>query len=121
MNVRQLSVWRPGRGQRPEDHRSRAEYRQRLRDLQTEIAEAEEANDVGRVQCLWDEVEALEAQLPRRKDSGDLERLRKRVGNAITRAVNRLAKLDGGLDQYLPGIRFKGMCWRFEPPRRTES
>ncbi len=65
------------------DREARDAYERRLRELQSELEEAEVANDTGRRERLQDEYEQLTAELARAFGLGGRER---RAGSAVERA-----------------------------------
>lgn len=91
------------------DDRAIADYRSRAESLQTEIEQARQFNDVGRVQLLQDEMEALAEQITsatglggRRRSVGDsLDRARKAVSMAIVRTVDQIKKAHPALGDHL--------------------
>jgi hypothetical protein len=86
-----------------------ADYRSRAESLQTEIQDARQFNDAGRVQLLQDEMEALAEQITsatglggRRRSIGDsLDRARKAVSMAIVRTIAQIRKADLVLGDHL--------------------
>lgn len=91
------------------DDQAMREYKARAESLQSEIAEAREFNDTGRVEQLQDEMESLAGQITsatglggRRRSVGDtLESARKSVSMAIARAITQIRKTDPGLGDHL--------------------
>ena len=91
------------------DDRAMADYRSRAESLQTEIQDARQFNDAGRVQLLQDEMEALAEQITsatglggRRRSIGDsLDRARKAVSMAIVRTIAQIRKADLVLGDHL--------------------
>jgi len=91
------------------DDRAMADYRSRAESLQTEIEQARQFNDTGRVQLLQDEIEALAEQITsatglggRRRSVGDsLDRARKAVSMAIVRTIAQILKADPALGDHL--------------------
>jgi hypothetical protein len=76
------------------DRRAVGEYRERLRHLRDALDNAREANDIGRIDLLEQEIDAVESELSRGIGLGgrmrrysDGERARKSVSNAINRAL----------------------------------
>ena len=80
------------------DPRAKAEYRSRLAELQSELADAEAANDGGRAERIREELETLEEQLATavglggrdRKAADHAERTRSRVGRAIRNSLRSI-------------------------------
>ncbi len=91
------------------DPQAKAAYRQRLKDLQGEIAEAHEFNDVGRVEKLQDEREFVTQELVSavglrgraRKVASPQERARVNVTRAIRTAIARVTEVHPVLGQDL--------------------
>ncbi len=91
------------------DEQAAREYKQRLDELEQEIAEAEAHNDQGRRQMLAHEREGIRAEIRRsitrsgtpRKVADDMERARKAVSNALRRALRAITKQDAALGKYL--------------------
>lgn len=113
-----LTVVGPGYGERPLDERARREIRQRLRDLQSELAEAEANHDIGRTEQLARERERL---LDSIGGSGrlldDADRIRKKVTKAIRVTLFRrvAARLPELADHFAGSIRTGSSC-RYAPP-----
>jgi pimeloyl-ACP methyl ester carboxylesterase len=91
------------------DERARREYRTRLRELRTELEDAERCNDLGRADRLRVEFEAVEAQIrsavglggrTRRAASGH-ERLRVAVSKRIRLAIGRIAAVCPEIGEHL--------------------
>jgi hypothetical protein len=84
------------------DLKARAAYRSRLREIDTELAEAERHNDLGRLDRLQREREALEAELSSavglggraRRAASAAERARLNVTRAIKSAILRIDAID---------------------------
>jgi hypothetical protein len=101
------------------DLRARAEYRERLRDLELEIDDAEQAHDLGRVERLRGEEERLREALGAalglggraRRSGSPAERARVRVTRALREAIDRIRALDDGLGEHLArSIRTGTFC-----------
>jgi hypothetical protein len=104
------------------DDTARAAYRQRLRDLDEEIAEADEWSDTGRLASLVGEREALMAELrvasglggrARRTGSTD-ERARVAVRKAVVAAIDRVGAIDSGLARLLRDRVHTGTYCRYD-------
>lgn len=107
------------------DSRARAEYKQRIKDLSTEIDLAEAANDLGLIDRLTHEREALLAHLSAALGIGrrsriaarSSERARINVRNRITDALNRLRVLHPvAWSHFRHSIRTGTFC-RYVPDR----
>jgi hypothetical protein len=107
------------------DPRAAAEYRQRLRELRDELADATAANDLGRVDRARDESERIASALTaayglggRARSAGDPgERMRKAVTNQIRRAVERVRVADPGLGGHLENALRTGFFCSYRPDR----
>ena len=101
------------------DAKAKHEYRARLRDLDSDLNEAREFNDVGRIEELSRELEYLLVELRRaiglggrdRRISSASERARIRVTNAIRNAITRIEQYCPGLGAHLrASIRTGAIC-----------
>jgi hypothetical protein len=98
-------------------------YRQRLRDLEQELAEAEEWSDLGRLDAVRAERDALLDELARatglggrpRTTGSSQERARVAVKKAITAAIDRIATVDGPLARHLRTGSHTGLNCSYEP------
>jgi tetratricopeptide (TPR) repeat protein len=112
-----LTVVAPGFGESPLDDRARREIRQRLHDIQSEFAEAEANQDIGRIEGLVDERERLLRSI---QGSGrlldDADRIRKKVTKAIRVAFFRrvAACLPDLADHFARSIKTGSSC-RYAP------
>ncbi len=105
------------------DKKALAAYRDRLRDLDDEIAESEEWNDSGRLDTLRRERQALLAELARatglggraRTTGSSQERARVAVRKAITAAVERIGTVDEPLARHLRSCIRTGLTCSYEP------
>jgi hypothetical protein len=105
------------------DRRALAEYRQRLRDLEQEIAEAEDWSDVGRLDAARAERDALLHELAAatglggraRTPGSSQERARIAVQKAISAAVDRIAAIDRTLAGHLQTAVRTGLSCSYEP------
>jgi hypothetical protein len=96
------------------DHQSLKSYRQRLRDLDQEITEAEQWSDLGRPETIHTERDALINEIGHatglfgraRTTGSSQERARIAVKNAISAAIDRIATTQPPLGSHLhPGAR----------------
>lgn len=94
-------------------------YRQRLKDIQEDMMEAEKNNDFGKQKQLDNEKQGLLKELQHsaglqgriRKASDDAGKLRKSIQKAISDAVSRIVKQHKELGAHLAAhIRTGGMC-----------
>src|SRR5262249_34687645 len=91
------------------DTRARAAVRQRARDLEAELAEAERANDLGRTEILRAELDALTDELARsrglagrsRRLGSPAERARVNVTRRIAAALQKIAAVHPAAGHYL--------------------
>jgi tetratricopeptide (TPR) repeat protein len=105
------------------DAKARREYRTRLDELEAELAEAEEAHDLGRQARLQREREALEGELARavglggrgRPAASATERARVNVQRRLKDAVARVAEADRELGAWLAGALHTGTYCCFRP------
>jgi tetratricopeptide (TPR) repeat protein len=90
------------------DDRARAEYRERIEELHSEITEAERNNDIGRVARLRDELDTIASVLGRAyglggrvRTAGDpIERIRKSVTFRIRDAIGRIERAHSSLGKH---------------------
>lgn len=109
------------------DDRALKEYRERLKDLEEELREAEENHDIGRAQRLKEEVEAITAEIGRatglrgrnRKAADDRERARQAVSTAIHRALRSIKKEHEPLWQHLHNSLQIGEFLSYQPDQPT--
>jgi hypothetical protein len=105
------------------DTRALKAYRQRLRDLELELTEAEDWSDIGRLDSLRAERDALLHELARatglggraRTTGSSQERARVAVKKAISAATGRIATIDGPLGRHLQTRIHTGLNCSYEP------
>ena len=98
-------------------------YRQRLRDLDQELTEAEQWSDLGRLDVLRTERDALLDELARatglggrgRPAGSSQERARVAVKKAISAATDRIATVDQPLARHLRAGIHTGLNCSYEP------
>jgi hypothetical protein len=98
-------------------------YRQRLRDIDEELAEAEQWSDIGRLDAVRTERDALLAELARatglsgrtRTAGSSSERARVAVKKAISAAIDRIAAVDEPLARHLQACIHTGLNCSYEP------
>jgi hypothetical protein len=105
------------------DRRARDEYRRRLAELDTELAQAEANHDRGRVEKARIERDFFVAELsaavglggrPRVRGDG-VERARKAVAGRIKQALDRLESVDARLGRHLRNSIRTGSSCSYEP------
>lgn len=105
------------------DEQALKAYRQRLRDLDQELTEAEEWSDLDRLSAVRLEREALLDELGRatglggrtRTTGSSQERARVAVKKAISAAVERIATVDEPLAHHLRTTIHTGLTCSYEP------
>jgi non-specific serine/threonine protein kinase len=103
------------------------EYHEHLKDLQEEIREAEDNHDIGKVQRLKEDMEAVTAEIGRatglggrnRKAADDRERARQAVSAAIRRALNAIKKEHEPLWRHLSNSLKIGEFLSYQPDQPT--
>jgi hypothetical protein len=108
------------------DARALAAVRQRARELEGELAEAERANDLGRVEILRAELDALTDELERsrglagrpRRLGSVAERARVNVRRRIAAAVEKIAEIHPAAARYLETTVRTGTACVFLPDPR---
>lgn len=107
------------------DKKAIRSYKAQIDDLRAELDKAAEQNDLGRVQRLQEEIEALQAHLRgclnlagRPREANDAERARKAVSIAIRRALQRLRDVHPTLARHLDAALHVGinLCYLPDPP-----
>ena len=104
------------------DRQALAAYRERLRDLDAELSEAQSWSDTGRLEALRTERDALLDEVARatglggrpRTTGSSHERARVAVKKAITSALDRIATVDEPLAHHLRGRIHTGLTCRYE-------
>jgi hypothetical protein len=105
------------------DQQALSAYRRRLRDLDQELDEAEEWSDLGRLDTLRTEREALLDELASatglggrpRTTGASRERARIAVKKAISAAIDRIETIDGPLARHLKTRIHTGSACVYEP------
>jgi hypothetical protein len=109
------------------DERAKSEYRARLRELESELAEAEEWNDPERASLLREEMDFLVRELGSavgwggrdRKAASDTERARVNVTRAIRSAVDRIKEHSADLGSHLSVTVRTGTYCSYQPDPRS--
>jgi hypothetical protein len=105
------------------DRQAISAYRTRLRDLDSELAEAEQWSDIGRADSLSKERDALLEELARaaglagraRTAGSSAERARVAAKKAISSAIDRIATVDEPLARHLQACIHTGLTCTYEP------
>ena len=105
------------------DDQAREAYRRRLRDIECDLTEAEEWSDVGRLDALHAERDALVGELAAaaglggraRVTGSSHERARVAATKAITAAVDRIATVDAPLGRHLRATIRTGLHCSYQP------
>lgn len=101
------------------DSAARQQYEQRIRELHAELADAEDRNDLGRIDRVTAELDALVEHLAAavglggrpRRSGGSTERARTAVTRRVRNAVARLAEYHADLGRHLDSsIRTGTLC-----------
>jgi non-specific serine/threonine protein kinase len=118
-----------GAGEGPEDagaildDRAKQAYRQRVEELEDELAEGERMGDRGRTSRAREELEALAEQLASavglggrdRKAASNVERARVNVQRRLKDAIRRIAEHDAALGRYLDATVRTGTYCVYRP------
>src|SRR5262249_25614436 len=107
------------------DAPARTAYRQRLRDLEAELAEASQWADTGRAEKLRGEIEFLREELSAayglggraRKAADTSDRARKAVTSRIRETIERIEKEHPSLARHLENAIHTGTFCRYQPDR----
>jgi len=107
------------------DAPARAAYRQRLQDLESELAEATQWADTGRSEKLRGEIEFLREELSAayglggrtRKAADTSDRARKAVTSRIRETIERIGKEHPALARHLENAIRTGTFCRYQPDR----
>jgi pimeloyl-ACP methyl ester carboxylesterase len=107
------------------DDQARREFRQRLRDIDAELGEAEAHGDLGRQGKLGQERQALLAELSaaaglgmrRRTFPSDAERARKAVTARLRDAIARVRSIHPSLGEHLDAAIVTGLTCVYKPAR----
>jgi pimeloyl-ACP methyl ester carboxylesterase len=107
------------------DDQARREFRQRLRDIDAELGEAEAHGDLARQSRLGEERQALLTELSaaagfgvrRRAFPSDAERARKAVTARLRDAIARVRSIHPTLGEHLDGAIITGLTCVYKPER----
>jgi pimeloyl-ACP methyl ester carboxylesterase len=107
------------------DEQARREFRQRLRDIDVELGEAEAHGDMARLEKLSTERQALLSELSsaaglgmrRRLFPNDAERARKAVTARLRDAIARVRSVHPELGEHLDGSITTGLTCVYKPAR----
>ena len=116
------AVGQPGLGDALDDQ-ARAAYRRRLGDIERDLAEAQEWSDLGRLDALHAERDALVGELAAASGLGGRprvvgsshERARVAATKAITAAIDRVITVDAPLGRHLRATIHTGLHCRYQP------
>jgi predicted ATPase len=105
------------------DATARTAYEDRIRELQGDIDEADRDNDIGRLERLQDELDALVEQLAaglglggrHRRTSGTAERARSAVTQRIRATIRRIEEVHPALGKHLRASVRTGVFCSYEP------
>jgi hypothetical protein len=105
------------------DARAKAAYKDRLDDLQEELAEADKLNDPGRATRAREELEALATQLAGavglggrdRRAASDAERARINVQRRLKDAIDSISACDADLGRYVAAAVKTGTYCSYTP------
>lgn len=111
------------------DKQARAAYKQRLADLEEDLAEARRNNDLGRIEQVSHEIDFLMSELRRatglngrdRRAASNVERARINVTRAISGAIQRIARHNPSLGTYLSNTIRTGVFCKYEPDPRSKQ
>jgi hypothetical protein len=106
---------------------TRREYMRRHQELQGDLHRASEQNDVGRVEQLERQMNHLAGELARAAGLGgrsrqksDVERVRKSVSMAVSRAIRSIEKRHVALGRHLTVPITSSLTFRYAPEREVE-
>ena len=105
------------------DDKARADYRQRVADLQSELEDAEAMGDIGRTDALRGELDFISAELSRayglggrkRAAGSDAERARVNARRRIVDAIRRIGVQLPDAGRYLENTIKTGIYCRYAP------
>jgi tetratricopeptide (TPR) repeat protein len=105
------------------DRRARDEYRQRLSELESELADADQSRDLGRATRARAELEFLEAELARavgmggraRRAGSAVERARVNIQRRLREAIRRISLHSPRLGRHLENAVHTGTYCRYAP------
>ena len=105
------------------DRQAKAQYRARAKEILEELEEARARNDLGRIEMLNDELEAISEQLSagsglsgrERRALSNVERARVRIKNTMNGALARLDKAHPLLARHLTSAIKTGVFCSYQP------
>jgi tetratricopeptide (TPR) repeat protein len=105
------------------DAAARAQYKQRISELREQLEEANEFADLGRIDQLQNELDALTRELSRafglggreRRSGSDAERARVNVRRRIKDAIDHIAEQDADAGRYLESTIKTGSYCKYAP------
>jgi hypothetical protein len=96
-------------------------------ELQSDLHRAAEDNDIGRVEKLESEMEHLASELAsaiglggRARQKSDIERVRKSVSMAVSRAITAIGGRHKSLGRHLTVSIMSGLTFRYAPEREVK-
>jgi hypothetical protein len=109
------------------DYRARESYRQRLQHLRSELEEAEQLNDLGRITTLHAEEQFLTQELSTAygvshyasAKSAQVEKARKAVAYRIRSALEKIKKANPTLWRHLRSALKTGVFCSYNPEKPT--
>ncbi len=109
------------------DDEAREKYAERYRVLLEDLAEARDNNDLGPIEKLENEMEALTNELAsatslggRSRQKSDIEKVRQSVSMALSRDIERITKRHETLGRHLDAAINSGLTFRYGPQRETD-
>lgn len=109
------------------DDQAMAKYKQQYVELQEDLEEAESRNDLGRVAQLQSDMEAFGLEIARatglggrKRDRTDVEKIRKSVSMAVSRAIDSIRDEHTVLGRHLQNSISPGFAFRYDPERAPD-
>jgi non-specific serine/threonine protein kinase len=106
---------------------TRKNYMRRYQELQDDLQVAIDQNDIGRIEKLECEMGQLASELAtatglggRAREKSDIEKVRKSVSMAVSRAIGTIGKRHESLGRHLTVSITSGLTFRYAPEREVE-
>ncbi len=106
------------------DDEAMAKYKSQYVELQAEFEETQRFNDLGRIDQLKSELEALGLEIAsasglggRTREKTDAERVRRNVSMAVTRAIDSIRDEHAVLGRHLRNSIAPGLTFCYDPKR----